>query len=60
MPDRDGKYCPLKLISKSRVEAYCEQGDCAWWCEWLKCCALRAIPSEIEDRSDEIRRAINP
>lgn len=54
--------CPLKFGSvNSLMEPWaCKKEKCAWWCEWIQCCAMVAIPSEISNRLDEIRRAINP
>lgn len=46
------KYCPL-------MQRTCCQGDCSWWCEWSKCCALVAIPSAIEDRMSDVVTTIS-
>lgn len=48
--------CPLKFLKKSTLmEGFeCEEDECAWWCEWVKCCTMVAIPAEISDRAHDI------
>lgn len=41
------KTCPLDRLP-------CKKENCAWWCEWGRCCAMVAIPAELSDRIGEI------
>lgn len=36
----------------------CIEGECAWYCEWSKSCAMVTIPAEISDRLVELRQAV--
>ena len=45
------KICPLMSIKYSKR---CDEEECAWWCEWAKCCAMVAIPAELSDRMHDL------
>lgn len=49
--------CPLRYMF-DRCPMECQENDCAWWCEWAKCCAMVAIPAEISDRAHDIMQKI--
>ena len=50
------KICPIlstaehisKIIGCNNGAVQCQERECALWCEWTKCCALTAIPVEID------------
>lgn len=48
------KYCPLRHDGNSR----CLEEECAWWCEWAKCCAMVAIPAELSDRMHDLMKTM--
>lgn len=50
------KRCPLKFAMPG--DRYCEEQECAWWCQWADCCAMVAIPAEISDRAHDIMQTI--
>ena len=52
----DKKLCPLKFAMPGY--RYCEEQECAWWCQWADCCAMVAIPAEISDRAHDIMQTI--
>lgn len=59
--DKPKKWCPLLSITpthQAKQTCDCVESQCAWWCDWDKCCALVAIPSEISDRSNDLIRTI--
>lgn len=56
------KVCPLKFniatFRDNPINWQCEEQNCAWWCEWSKCCAMVAILAEISDRAHDIMQTI--
>ena len=60
------KICPIlstakhmsELIGCNNGAVLCQGEECAWWCEWSKCCALVAIPAEISDRMHDLEVTI--
>lgn len=56
MMNEDKRVCPLKFLKKvTLLENFeCVKENCAWWCEWAKCCAMVAIPAEISNRAHDI------
>lgn len=44
----DEKLCPLCMVKGGRGP-YCDGKNCAWWCEFQKCCAVAAITAQISD-----------
>ena len=54
------KVCPLKFGGQNSFaqDCYCEEKNCAWWCEWTKSCAMAAIPAEISDRAYDVMQTI--
>lgn len=49
--------CPLKFGGQNffAQSPECEKENCAWWCDWDECCALTAIPAEINDRMHDLQ-----
>lgn len=58
MMNEDKRVCPLKFLKKDTLSEKfeCVEENCAWWCEWAKCCAMIAIPAEISDRAHDIMK----
>ena len=52
----DKKLCPLKFTMPGY--RYCEEQDCAWWCEWTKSCAMVAIPAELDNQAFNIMQTM--
>ena len=47
----DIKFCPLRSVM-------CDKEKCAWWCKWLDCCAMVAIPAEIANKMEDIMNTL--
>lgn len=49
------KICPLMSI---KYRKSCDEEECAWWCEWAKCCAMVVIPAELSDRMHDLMKTM--
>lgn len=54
------KWCPLLSMTPSnevKQSALCCESECAWWCEWNKCCAITEVAGGLFDIKDGMRNA---
>lgn len=40
------KMCPMTFSKQISLE--CGESGCAWWCNWMECCALVGIAAQID------------
>lgn len=63
-PDKEGKLnmdskkiCPMKLSGQNvfAQTPWCEEENCAWWCDFDCCCALVSVSAEISDWAHDLQ-----